>query len=113
MVNLENHRNLQETEESDQSTDADENDSSGGSVNSDIDVKTVEALEQSIRNLASMDGIENVYVEIPDLHLDKIIVSNKEVHDRCREAWSDPDDAELLILLMPSLQSLKNLHKRR
>ena len=91
----ESQESSQETEESDQSTDTDENDSSGGSVNSDIDVKTVEALEQSIRNLASMDGIENVYVEIPDLHLDKIIVSNEEVHDRCREAWSDPDDAEL------------------
>ncbi len=43
-------------------------------------VETVESLENAIKNLAKMDGIENRYLEIPDVDTTKIIIDNERVH---------------------------------
>jgi len=49
---------------------------------SEPQVATAEELEKSLKDLiASHDGRENIYVELPDVKLDKIIESNSEVHD--------------------------------
>jgi len=44
-------------------------------------VETVESLENAIKNLAKMDGIENRYLEIPDVDTSKIIISNERIHN--------------------------------
>lgn len=51
------------------------------------EVKTMENLEEALKELINNDGYENVYLELPKLDLNKIIVSNAEIHDRCKESW--------------------------
>ena len=55
-------------------------------------VKTMEYLEDAIKDLTSMNGIENVYIELPKVNLDDIIIPNQEIHNLCDETWSDPYD---------------------
>ena len=42
----------------------------------------------ALKDLARTDGIENVYIEIPKINLNKIIVGNSEVHSRFGE-WDE------------------------
>ena len=56
-------------------------------VGEEPEVKTMENLEEALKELINNDGYENVYLELPKLELDKIIVSNAEIHDRCKESW--------------------------
>ena len=58
-------------------------------------VDTMDSLQDAIKKLASMDGIENVYVELPKVNLDDIIVPNGEIHERCDELWDNPHDPYL------------------
>ena len=51
-------------------------------------VKTVEQLEEALKELVNNIGYENVYLEVPKLNLKKIIVSNNEIHSKCNETWS-------------------------
>ena len=51
-------------------------------------VKTVDQLEEALKELVNNNGYENVYLEIPKLDLKKIIVSNNKIHSRCKESWS-------------------------
>jgi hypothetical protein len=68
---------------------------SGETVDECIELKTVDSLEDSIKELASMEGFENVYAEIPKLNLENIIIPNQEIHDRCIEEWSDISNPEV------------------
>jgi hypothetical protein len=61
--------------------------SQGGETNEDPEVKTMESLEEALKDLINNDGYENVYLELPKLDLDKVIVPNSEIHDRCKESW--------------------------
>jgi hypothetical protein len=50
------------------------------------EVRTVDSLEDKLRNLVNRDGADNVYVEIPKVNLDTIIAKNSEIHediDKC------------------------------
>ena len=76
------------TAESGETTEIEEEGPCGGTSN-DVEIKTVEALENAIKDLASTDGYENVYVEVPKLDLEKIIVPNSTIHQECREIWDD------------------------
>ena len=60
-----------------------------GGVGDDLELKTVDSLEESIKELASMEGFENVYTELPKINLDNIIVPNSEIHERCTKEWED------------------------
>ena len=60
-----------------------------GDEESEPEVKTMESLEEALKDLATNSGYENVYLEIPKLDLNKIIVSNAEIHDRCKESWDE------------------------
>ena len=60
----------------------------GGEKNEEPEVKTVENLEEALKDLVNNDGYENVYLELPQLDLNKIIVPNSEIHNRCREEWN-------------------------
>ena len=56
-----------------------------GSGNSDSNdeptVETAESLAGSIMDLVNHNGIENVYVEAPDVNIENVIASNKEIHE--------------------------------
>ena len=52
------------------------------------EVKTVDKLSESIRELAGNNSFsENVYVEIPKVNLNKIIVPNSDIHKVCDDFW--------------------------
>ena len=78
-------------EESDEfdSEEPEKGESYGGTDNDDEpEVSTMDSLEDALKELARNDGIENVYIEIPNINLKKIIVSNSEVHSRFGE-WNE------------------------
>lgn len=56
------------------------------------EVKTVQSLEKSIRDLVNNSSFENVYVEIPKVNLKRIIIDNAEIHNRCSESWQSQLD---------------------
>ena len=59
-----------------------------GGEDADVELKSVDALEDSLKDLSSMDGRENSYVEIPKLDLKHIIISNEKIHDGIRESFT-------------------------
>ena len=64
------------------------NSSVGGEKNEEPEVKTMDNLEEALKELINKDGYENVYLELPQVDLKKIIVPNAEIHNRCREEWN-------------------------
>jgi len=66
-----------------------------GNENEDLEVKTMDSLEDAIRELTSVNGIENVYIELPKVNLDNIVIANQEIHNICDETWKDPYDPKL------------------
>jgi hypothetical protein len=61
--------------------------SAGGETNEEPEVKTMESLEEALKDSLQNGGPENVYLELPKLDLNKIIVPNAEIHDKCKEYW--------------------------
>jgi len=59
------------------------------SAEEEPEVQTVEALAEKLKDLVNLEGIENVYVELPKLNLDDVIVSNKTIHKVCTDQWVD------------------------
>ena len=59
----------------------------GGEKNDEPEVKTMESLEEALKELVNKDGYENVYLELPQLDLDRVIVLNSEIHSKCKESW--------------------------
>jgi hypothetical protein len=59
-----------------------------GGETSEPEVKTVDNLEDALKNLVNQDAYDNVYVEIPKLNLEQVIVNNAEVHNKCKESWA-------------------------
>jgi hypothetical protein len=51
------------------------------------EVKTVDNLEEKIRDLVNRDGYENVYVEVPKVNLDTIIGRNADVHKEINNSF--------------------------
>ena len=74
---------MNEWDESDESDSTEQNDDPG--------VKTMDSLEESLKDLVSEISGENVYLEIPKMNLDKIIIPNDIIHDDCEKTWSDCD----------------------
>ena len=61
--------------------DESENSEDNGEPENEPEIETVDSLSDSIEQLARTDGIETVYVEVPKVNLDTIIVSNQLVHE--------------------------------
>lgn len=66
--------------------------SSSGGGSTDLDVKTVEKLQDSISDLiddygADKEWTEPSYLSIPNLNLKTVVSSNKEIHEMCDEHW--------------------------
>jgi len=55
----------------------------------EVDVKTADSLEESLKNLVNASAQENIYLELPQVDLEKIIISNSEIHDECKNFWSN------------------------
>ena len=60
----------------------------------DIDIRTVGSLEQNIQDLTDEGSAENVYVEIPKVDLEKIIIRNERIQVECEEYWTYDEEAE-------------------
>ena len=45
-----------------------------------IEVKTSQSLEENLKDLVNTSGVENIYLEIPEVDLDAVIASNEEIH---------------------------------
>ena len=75
-----------------ESGDAQQRTMQGGNSPEEIPmVETVESLESAIKNLAKMDGIENRYLELPDIDISKIIVDNERIHNLIDEHFTSID----------------------
>ena len=61
----------------------------GGEQDEEPEVKTMDSLEEALKELVNRDGYENVYLELPQVDLKKIIVPNAEIHNRCRDEWNN------------------------
>jgi hypothetical protein len=59
----------------------------GGKKNEEPEVKTMESLEEALKELVNNSGPENVYLELPNLDLKKVIVPNAQIHSNCKESW--------------------------
>ena len=58
------------------------------------ETQTVNALDKKLKELAENNGSESVYVEIPKVNLDKVIVDNKILHERIRLEWEESNISE-------------------
>ena len=59
-----------------------------GSEKAEPEVKTMDTLEESLKDLIGGSGAESVYLELPQLDLKKVIVPNAVIHSKCKENWS-------------------------
>ena len=59
-----------------------------GSEKAEPEVKTMDTLEESLKDLICGSVAESVYLELPQLDLKKVIVPNAEIHSKCKEHWS-------------------------
>ena len=61
-------------------------------VPNEPEVQTADALQDNIQSLVNQQGEDNVYVEIPTINVDKIVVSNAEVHQVIDASWKEQKD---------------------
>ena len=61
--------------------------------NNNLDLKTVEALEDALKDLTNTDkyGRETSYFEVPKMRLDRVIVPNETIHEDCRVTWAESE----------------------
>ena len=60
-----------------------------GGKDQDPEIRTVDSLEESIRDLVNQHSAENTYVEIPDsLDIGAVIAKNSEIHEHCDERFA-------------------------
>ena len=67
-----------------------------GGVGADPEVSTMNSLNDSIKNLVENSYNETVYLEIPKVNLESVIVPNSDIHNHCDEIWNDSFQKELL-----------------
>ena len=51
----------------------------------EVSAETVESLDEALRNLTNEGARENVYLELPKLDVDRVIIPNEEIHQKCHE----------------------------
>ena len=69
-----------------------------GGTTSSPDVKTMSAFDDAVReNLLDQDCRDNVYAELPELDLNKIIIPNSKIHQLCAEQWSEESTAPMFL----------------
>ena len=48
----------------------------------EVSAETVESLDEALKNLTNEGARENVYLELPKLDVDKVIIPNEEIHQK-------------------------------
>ena len=67
--------------------EADEDEGEDSGASEEPQSKTADALDKALKNLIDQNSGENVYLEIPKLNLDKVIIPNDEIHQKCFDTW--------------------------
>jgi hypothetical protein len=62
--------------------------SNEGGDSADPEVKTMDALNESIQQLVNSGGFENTYLELPKLNLDTVIAKNNDIYKYLHEYWN-------------------------
>ena len=86
--------NQEKTEEESPTNSSEKTDSSGGDTEFTSDsveedgieepkVQTADSLEKNLRDLMNEESINNIYCELPQLNLNSVIATNREVHAEC------------------------------
>jgi len=57
----------------------------------EFDTSTVDALETKLQELVDTGAAESVYLELPKLHLDRIVVSPDEIRNSLNDHWKEED----------------------
>jgi len=65
---------------------------SDSSSNLEPEIQTAEALFGKLKDLIGHATAENVYVEIPQLNLESVVVSNKIIHDICEDHYLEAEE---------------------
>jgi len=71
-----------------------EEEASADNKDDNVEVKTMDALEEALKDLINNEGLENIYVELPEVDLKKVIVSNAEAHNQCDLMWRDYQNSD-------------------
>ena len=58
----------------------------------DLEIHTAESLEEKLKDLTAEHCRDNIYVEIPKLNLDSVIVSNTDVHNEIETFFGQNDE---------------------
>ena len=56
------------------------------------EVQTADSLESHLQDLINDQGVENVYLQVPDLDVDNLIATNEEVHAEIDRSWKQQQD---------------------
>ena len=65
---------------------------SGPGETFDDEVRTVDTLNEKLKELVSMSGMDNTYAELPKVNLDTIIAKNSEIHEHIDEYFDIQKD---------------------
>tara|TARA_B100000965_G_scaffold366887_1_gene352427 strand:- start:4508 stop:5602 length:1095 start_codon:yes stop_codon:yes gene_type:complete len=88
-TNTDGEQKVQVKQEQSNPSDMPMGGSSNNGIEDELKVETVENLDNALKNLAQMEGRDNVYVEIPKLDIEKIIIPNEVIHEWCEELHSE------------------------
>jgi hypothetical protein len=88
-IPLDNNPSVSDPPSSDVMEDRSSSDiDTSGSTNADVTVETADKLESKLQDLIDHKHVvENVYVEVPKVNLENIIVSNEGVHQEIDNDW--------------------------
>ena len=81
-----------DSQDSDSEIRQDGDTSNNAGASAEPEVKTVDSLDESLRELISNYGGDNVYIELPKVNLDTVVAKNQDVHDYIDENWIIRDE---------------------
>ena len=61
----------------------------GDEYNDEPQAETVKSLSDALKNLVENTGVENSYIEMPEIYLDKLIIPNNAIYQICEQHWDD------------------------
>jgi len=68
-------------------------DAGNSAVEPEPEIETANTLEEALKNLIdNRNNLENVYIELPKLDIDKIIIPNEFIHNNCRQHYKEYED---------------------
>ena len=76
-----------QSESANDSEESKSNNESGGNKNQEPTIKTSQSLDESIKKLTDSISNDTIYVEVPDIDVESLIIQNKTIHDYCKQVW--------------------------